>query len=66
MDCLLPIPPVYSTSSHRVGAGLRLSGLSLGFQTVRDLVDSYLKVVHKTHMDLTVKCIVHLILNTVS
>ena len=35
-------------------------------ETIRNLVDSYLKIVHKTHRDLVPKTIMHLIVNEVT
>jgi len=35
-------------------------------ETIRNLVDSYLRIVHKTQRDLVPKTIMHLIVNNVS
>ena len=35
-------------------------------ETIRNLVDSYLKIIHKTQRDLVPKTIMHLIINDVS
>jgi len=34
-------------------------------ETIRNLVDSYLKIIHKTHRDLVPKTVMHLIVNEV-
>ena len=35
-------------------------------ETIRNLVDSYLKIIHKTHKDMVPKAIMHLVVNQVS